>query len=297
MSDLQSSDPRGRAMTYTNPDALVATEWLAAHLDDPSVRIVDGTSYLPNVPRDARKEYEEKHIPGAVFVDIDEVSDHSSPLPHMLPRPEAFAAKAGALGIAGDQKIVVYDSHGVRTAPRVWWTFRAFGHEDIAILDGGLPKWEAEGRPVASGAESPASEEYAASFQPGLVRDLRQMLANQKSREAQVIDARPAGRFHGTDPEPREGLPSGHIPGSVSMPVEMLVDDRSGTVLPADQIEANFDALGIDADKPVITSCGSGVAACVVSLGQYLLGRGNAPVYDGSWTEWAGRPDAEIETT
>lgn len=281
-------------MGYVNPDALVDTGWLAEHLRDPAVRVVDGTSFLPNVPRNARREYEAKHIPGAVFIDVDEASDHASPLPHMLPKPEAFAKLVGGLGIGSEHRVVVYDSQGVRTAPRIWWMFRVFGHDNVAVLDGGLPKWEAEGHPVTANAESPRPAIFRPRFRPELVRDIDQMMANQKSRAAQVIDARPAGRFAGREPEPRPGLRSGHIPGSCNMPLEMLIDPNTQRVFPAEQLKASFDRLGIDPGKPVVTTCGSGVAACAVSLGLYLLGHENVPVYDGSWSEWGAHDDVEV---
>jgi len=280
-------------MSYANPDAVVTTEWLAAHLDDPKLRVVDGTSFLPNVPRDARAEYEVKHIPGAVLIDIEEVSDHSTPLPHMLPSPEQFAKQVGALGIGDEHMVVVYDSMGVRTSPRVWWMFRVFGHDDVAVLDGGLPKWEAESRPLASGNGTPPPAVFTPRFRPEMVRNIEQMLAIQKNRSEQVLDARPGGRYAGVDPEPRPGLPSGHMPWSVSMPVELFVGS-DGEVLPADTLRTNFAAAGVDIARPVATSCGSGVAACTASLALYLLGHRNAPVYDGSWTEWAGRDNTEI---
>ncbi len=283
-------------MTYENPDALVSTDWLAEHLNDPDIRVVDGSSFLPNVPRNAQEEYAEKHIPGAVLIDIEEVCDHSSDLPHMLPTPDDFASKVGALGIGNDHKIVVYDSQGVRTSPRVWWMFRVFGHDNVAVLDGGLPKWEAENRPLADGTESPAAASFTAIFRPELVRAFDQVASAVESGAEQIIDARPAGRFAGADAEPRPGIPSGHMPGSCSMPVETVVDAKSGTVLPAAAIKANFDAIGVDMDAPIITTCGSGVAACTTSLGLYLLGHKKSAVYDGSWSDWGSRDDTPKNT-
>ena len=280
-------------MSYANPDAVVSTDWLAAHLDDSAVRVVDGTSFLPNVPRDARAEFEVKHIPGAVLIDIEEVSDHGNPLPHMLPSAEQFAEQVAMLGIGDAHRVIVYDSMGVRTSPRVWWMFRVFGHDDVAVLDGGLPKWEAESRPLASGNGSHPPASFTARLRPEMVRDIAQMIAIQKDHSAQVVDARPKGRFDGIDDEPRPGLPSGHMPWSVNMPVELFVDGH-GSILPAATIRDNFAAAGVDIAKPIATTCGSGVAACTASFALYLVGHGIAPVYDGSWTEWAGRDDTEI---
>ena len=280
-------------MAFKNPEALVTTDWLAENLGNPGIRVVDGSSFLPNVPRDAHEEYLAKHIPGAVLVDIEECCDKSSSLPHMLPDAAAFGAMMGARGISNDHKVVVYDSQGVRTAPRVWWMFRVFGHDDVVVLDGGLPKWEAEGRPLASGDENPAPASFKARFRPALVRTVDQMIENQKRRGEQVVDARPAGRFAGTAAEPRPGIPSGHMPGSVNMPVELVVDGKTGCILPPDTVAGNFENLGIVPGRPVVTTCGSGVAACTTALGLFLLGQKEVPVYDGSWSEWGARDDTE----
>jgi thiosulfate/3-mercaptopyruvate sulfurtransferase len=280
-------------MAFKNPEALVTTEWLAANLDNPGIRVVDGSSFLPNVPRDAHAEYVARHIPGAVLVDIEECCDTASDLPHMLPSAATFGALMGARGISNDHKVVVYDSQGVRTSPRIWWMFRAFGHDDVVILDGGLPKWEAEGRPLAAGEQTASAATFKASFRPAMVRSVEQMIANQESRGELVIDARPAGRFAGTADEPRPGIPSGHMPGSVNMPVELVVDNATGCVLPAATVAANFEKIGVAVGKPVVTTCGSGVAACTTALGLFLLGQKAVPVYDGSWSEWGARSDTE----
>jgi thiosulfate/3-mercaptopyruvate sulfurtransferase len=281
-------------MPYSKPDALVSTEWLAQHLSAPDVRVVDATYFLPGSDRDARAEYNERHIPGAVFFDIDAIADRTSRLPHMLPDAEAFAAAVGALGIGRGDRVVVYDVRGVVSAARVWWTFRAFGHDAVAVLDGGLRKWRAEGRPVESGTPTPTARPFAARLRPELVRDLGAMRANLTSRSAQVLDARSAGRFAGTEPEPRAGLRGGHIPGSLSLPYETLYR-ADGTLKAPDELGAAFRAAGVDLGRPVVTTCGSGVTASVLALALYLVGRPDVAVYDGSWSEWGGRSDTPIE--
>ena len=283
-------------MQYAKPDALVSTEWLARHLADKDLRVVDGTYIIPPTTRDARREYEERHIPGAVFFDIDEICDKSNPLPHMLPRPEAFSSAARKLGLGDKSRIVVYDTHGMVSAARVWWMFRAFGHKSVAVLDGGLPKWIKEDRQVVGTPSVPATQHFTARFNGGLVRDLAQIKANLAKRAEQVVDARGAGRFKGTDPEPRAGLRGGHMPGALNVPYTDLLEPGDKTFLPADGLAARFRQAGVDMKRPIVTSCGSGVTACVLALGFYLLGRDDAAVYDGSWTEWGGRKDTPVET-
>jgi thiosulfate/3-mercaptopyruvate sulfurtransferase len=286
------------AMTqnYAHRDALVSTDWLTAHLGDLHVRVLDASYHLPHLKRDARAEYAAAHIPGAVFFDVDGISDHSSPLPHMLPKPADFAATVGALGIGNDDLVVAYDSYGLLSAARAWWMFRSFGHDRVAILDGGLPKWQREGRPVDGHTVTPQPKSFAARFRPELVRSKDAVLANLKSRAEQVLDARSAGRFRGADPEPRAGLRGGHIPGSCNLPYNLLVDKESLTVLPAAALKTRFTEAGIDPAKPVITSCGSGVTACVLALGLYLLGAEKVAVYDGSWSEWGLPGETPVET-
>jgi thiosulfate/3-mercaptopyruvate sulfurtransferase len=283
----------------TNPptrmDTIVTTEWLAAHLRDPDLRVLDGTWHMPQLQRDPRAEFAQGHIPGAAFFDIDAIADHGTSLPHMLPTALEFAAAVGALGLGSSDRIVVYDVRGVVSAARVWWTFRAFGHDAVAVLDGGLRKWQAENRPVESGQPKPAARAFTARLRPELVRDVEAMRANVASRAAQVLDARSRGRFHGTEPEPRAGLRGGHIPGSLNLPYETLYRP-DGTLKPPDELRGAVTASGIDLGRPIVTTCGSGVTASVLALALHQLGRSDVAVYDGSWSEWGGRADTPIET-
>jgi thiosulfate/3-mercaptopyruvate sulfurtransferase len=282
-------------MDYANPDALVSTDGLARHLDA-DVRIVDGSWHMPELNRDPRAEFEERHIPGAVFFDIDAIADAGSPLPHMLPDPETFARHTADLGLGDGAHIVVYDTTAVGSAARVWWTLRAFGHDRIAVLDGGLRKWLAEGRPVEAGAPAPEARATAPRFEPRLVRDLEAVRANIESGREQVLDARSAGRFTGTEPEPRPGLRSGHIPGSRNLPFLDLYNPETRTMKSGGELRELFEAVRIDVARPVITTCGSGVTACNLALALTLVGAREVAVYDGSWTEWGGRDDTPVET-
>jgi len=277
-----------------NIGPLVTTDWLAANLRRRNVRVVDGSWHMPQLKRDARAEFARAHIPGAVFFDIDAIADTASPLPHMLPNARKFAESVGALGIGDRDVVVVYDTRGVISAARVWWTFRAFGHAPVAVLDGGLPKWQAEGRPVETGVPAPKPRRFTARLHRSLVRDLAQMRANLASRREQVLDARSHGRFIGTEPEPRPGLRGGHIPGSLNLSYDQLYR-KDGTLLPPDDLQRRFEAAGLDPAKPVVTTCGSGVTAAVLALGLHLLGHEKVAVYDGSWTEWGGRNDTPLE--
>jgi thiosulfate/3-mercaptopyruvate sulfurtransferase len=278
----------------TRSDIFVSTEWLAAHLADPNVVVVDGSYYLSTMNRDAAAEHRARHIPGAVRFDIDAVKDTANPLPHMLPSAADFAAKVGAMGISDAMTIVVYDGLGLFSAPRVRWTFRAFGAKDVRLLDGGFPKWAAEGRPVEQGEGKPRdAARFNAIFDESAVAAMAEVRDALASRSAQVVDARPAGRFSGADPEPRPGLPSGHMPGSVNLPFAAIIED--GRLKDEASILAAMQKAGIDLDKPVITTCGSGVSAAILSTALELVGKPPKALYDGSWAEWGSQENAEIE--
>lgn len=281
-------------MTYANPDALVSTEWLADHLKDAGVRVVDGTYFLPNQKRDPKAEYQAKHIPGAVFFDVDGVADHNSPLPHMLPDADAFARAMGERGIANSDHVVVYDASGLVSAARVWWTFRIFGHARVSVLDGGLPKWEAEGRPVEAGTVTLPKTQYVAALDPARVRHKEQIRANIRAAAEQVVDARAAERWRGEAAEVWPGRRQGRIPGSLNVPYPDLLDPKAKTFLPADRLRAAFAEGGVDLDRPIVTSCGSGITAAILYLGLHLLGRTDLALYDGSWAEWGLPGDTPV---
>lgn len=283
-------------MTNANPDSLVSTSWLADHMAAPDIRIVDGTFYLPTEGKSARAEYQRQHIPGAVFFDIDEIAESDTDLPHMLPSPENFSSRVRRLGLGDGNRIVIYDTNGMGAA-RVWWTFRVFGHRDVAVLDGGLRKWLAEGRPIEDLPPMPRERHFTARFNNLLVRSKDQIRANLDTSREQVLDARSRGRFAGTEPEPRAGLRSGHIPGSCNLPAGMVMDPKDGTFLPPDMLKSRFDEAGIDLDRPVIASCGSGVTAATLAFALHLIGHDDVAVYDGSWSEWGRAGDTPVETT
>ena len=274
---------------------LVSTDWLAARLDNPDLKILDASWYMPAQARDAQAEYAAAHIPGAMFFDIDRITDTASSLPHMLPLPANFGAAVGALGIGNEDDIVIYDGAGIFAAPRVWWSFRVFGHSRVAVLDGGLPKWKRENRPLETGPVTPAAKNFRANPRIKLVRDAVAMRENVASEKELVLDARSEGRFKGTEPEPRPGLKGGHIPHSRNLPFQALIDPASGTMKPADELRAIFANAGVTAKQRVTTSCGSGLTAAILAFGLYLTGRDDVAIYDGSWSEWGALPDAPIE--
>ncbi|MEE8145832.1 MAG: 3-mercaptopyruvate sulfurtransferase [Kiloniellales bacterium] len=283
-------------MTDPRTESLVGTGWLAEHLEAPDVRIVDASYYLPHEGLDPRAEFEAHHIPGAVFFDIDEIADTTSDLPHMIPPPEKFSARVRKLGLGDGVRIVVYDQRGIFSAPRVWWTFRLFGHEDVAVLDGGLPKWLAEGRPVEDGPADPSERHFTARTNSFMVRDLDQMVKNLEKGREQVLDARSRARFEGSEAEPRPGLRPGHIPNSRCLPLTELLDPKTQTMLPAKELCRRFEAAGIDMHRPVVTTCGSGVTAAVLALGLSIAGHKDVAVYDGSWAEWGQPGDTPVAT-
>lgn len=274
--------------------SLVSTEWLDARLGGPGLRVVDGSWYLPAGGRDPAREFAAGHIPGAVFFDLDASSDRASPLPHMLPDAESFGRRMSALGLSDTDDLVVYDGSGVNlSAPRVWWTFRTFGHDRVAVLDGGIIKWRREGRRLETGVVAATPGRFTARLDRTAVRDLEAVRANLGSGAEQVVDMRPAGRFTGAAPEPRAGLRGGHVPGSVNLPYEELVAE-DGTLLPRDALRRRIALAGIDPTRPIVTTCGSGTSACALVYALHVLGHDAVSVYDGSWTEWGGRADTPV---
>jgi thiosulfate/3-mercaptopyruvate sulfurtransferase len=272
---------------------LVSTDWLAEHLRDRDVVVVDGSYFLPTQQRDARAEYRDGHIPGAVFFDIEKISDDSTELPHMLPGPAHFGKAVGALGIGDGNTVVTYDSAGLYSAARVWWTFRIFGAKKVFILDGGLPKWKSENRPLEKGDGKRPAQKFTAEMNVGAVATLADVRMALTDDSVQIVDARSAERFSGKAPEPRPGLRGGHMPRAFNVPYGRLIEH--GRLAPRAQIEAAFKDAGVDFDKPIITSCGSGITAAILTFALESIGREPKGLYDGSWAEWGSRPDVPVE--
>jgi thiosulfate/3-mercaptopyruvate sulfurtransferase len=281
-------------MASGDPELLVSTEWLHAHLNAPDLRILDASWHMPAEGRDARAEFAAAHIPGARFFDIDEIADTQSNLPHMAPPVEKFVSRMRAMGVGDGHRVVVYDTSGIFSAPRVWWTFRLFGKTDVAVLDGGLPKWRAEGRPVEDGIPILRDRHFTARRDASLVRDVTQVAASAKLGDAQIVDARSRERFRGEAPEPRPGLRSGHIPGSKNLPYGELLNP-DGTMKDEAGLRAAFAAAGVDVTRPVITTCGSGISAAILSLGLERVGNRSHALYDGAWAEWGAYADLKVE--
>lgn len=282
-------------MAHDDPRTLVSTDWLANHLKDPDLRVLDGTWFMPAEGRDARAEYAQGHIPGARFFDIDDISDNRSDLPHMVPPVEKFMSRMRAMGVGDGHQVVVYDAQGLFSAARVWWLFRLMGQENIAVLDGGLPKWQADGHPVEDMPPIVRDRHMTVRRQNQMVKDVTQVSAASKLGDYEILDARSPGRYRGEEPEPREGLRSGHIPRSKNVYYRDLLND-DGTMKSPDDLRAVFDASGVDMGKPAITSCGSGVTAAIINLALERVGKTDHALYDGSWTEWGAFPTVPVAT-
>jgi thiosulfate/3-mercaptopyruvate sulfurtransferase len=276
---------------------LVSTEWLASELGKPDLVVFDATKYLPNEPKDGLTEFRAAHIPGAQYFDIDEVADPDTDLPHMVPTPGRFAKLMSAMGVGNGTRVVFYDQKGLASAARGWWLMGLFGHDAAAVLDGGLPNWRGRGQPLESGdPAAPVAATFRPDFRPMRLRGIGDILANVGTRAELILDARATGRFTGELAEPRAGMRSGHIPGSASLPYTELLSEV-GTFRTPDVLRARFAAVGADGSRPLVTSCGSGVTACILTLGLRLAGLAEGAVYDGSWTEWGGRADTPVETS
>lgn len=277
---------------HTSASPLISAEWLRDAFEQPDVVVLDASWHMPATRRDGATEFELGHIPGSAFFSIDGIADPDSTLPHMVPTAEAFAAAVGGLGVGAGDHVVCYATEGIGTAPRAWWMFRLFGHERVSVLDGGLPAWTASGGILVKGPARPRPRAFQATFNPARIRDLAAVRANLEAATELVVDARSAGRFAGTEAEPRPGLRGGHIPGSVNLPYQTLLDGPR--MLPPDVLRTRLEAAGLAGERPPVFTCGSGVSACTLALGLTLTGRDDWAVYDGSWSEWGVREDVPV---
>jgi thiosulfate/3-mercaptopyruvate sulfurtransferase len=283
-------------MPYARPEALVTSDWLAAHLSDPNVRVVDGSYKQPGITPTAREDYDAGHIPGAVFFDIDDVAEPGTSLPHMIPSAQRFARKMVERGIGNEDRVIVYDAVGLSSAGRPWWLLRLFGHNNVALLDGGLPHWKAEGRRLETTAPVIPTRRFTARPSIALVRDKAAILANLGTQTEQIVDARSTGRFDGSAEETWPGRRRGHIPGSRNLPFDQVTDPETRRLKSAEELRALFDNAGVTLDQPVVASCGSGVTACALAFALHLIGHPGAAIYDGSWSEWGLPGETSIET-
>ena len=277
-------------------DALINADWLMNNLGSPNISVVDGSWHLPTARRDPLAEFEAAHIPGAVFFDIDHIADTESSLPHKIPRADQFAAKVGALGIGNSEHVVAYDTTGIGSAARVWWMFRLFGHKHVSVLDGGLPAWQRSGGSMTNRTSSSSPTEFFTRLNKNLLRTIDEIKQNIKTDLEQILDARSHGRFEGKEPEPRPGLRSGHIPNSLNVPFQNLYDSETRLMKSDQELIVLFSMAGLKKNKPVVTSCGSGVTACNLALALHLIGRNDVAIYDGSWSEWGSQADTLVKT-
>ena len=281
-------------MSYVNDKSLVSTSWLVDHLNDPNVKIIDGSWHLPTSGRDGYKEYLDMHIPGAVYFDIERISNTSSALPHMMPSAEVFSSKVREMGVSNSHKIIIYDSQGIFSAPRVWWMFRAFGHKNVSVMTGGFKSWMNENKPIEDHLPKISEGDFSGKLNTDVIKSLSDIKNNIVSNKELVIDARATNRFNGSEPEFRSGVRSGHIPNSINLPYDKVINN-DGTYISNKELVDVFNKLGANEEQSVITTCGSGITACILGLGLHLTGRNNWTVYDGSWTEWGSNKDVEIE--